>query len=363
MLDLAKAFDSVPHHRLLLKLECLGISGNLLSWFNSFLTSRHQRVVVNGCFSEWLPVRSGVPQGSVLGPLLFVLYIDEIHQIVSNCTIKLFADDIALYKQIISADDQALLQDDLNKIYQWSLSWQLKLNPKKCESICISFKRSPPKCNYQLNGEPIPSKSVIRYLGIYINSCLKWSDHVKHISARATRSLNYLRHTLFSTTPFVKSAAYNCLIRPLLEYASPVWYLHSTKDIDKLEAIQRRAARWVCGSRWNPHTHNWTKSSASCLQNLNWPSLHTRRSYFAITQVHDILHKKVSIPFDSHFKFRDNNTRSHPLSLVASSSSINAYRYSFFINSPFLWNSIPFEILQIAKSVSFRLALRRFLFH
>ena len=132
----------------------------------------------------------------------------------------------------------------------------------------------------------------------------------------------------------MKSAAYNCLIRPLLEYASPVWYLHSTKDIDKLEAIQRCAARWVCGSRWNPHTHNWTKSSAPCLQNLNWPSLHTRRSYFAIAQVHDILHKKVSIPFDSHFKFRDNHTRSHPLSLVTSSSSINAYRYSFFINYP-----------------------------
>jgi len=135
----------------------------------------------------------------------------------------------------------ALLQDDLNKTYQWSLFWQLKLN---LESICISFKRSSLKCNYKLNGEPIPSKSVIQYLRIYINSCLKWSDHVKYISARATHSLNYLRHTLFSTTPFVKSAAYNCLIRPLLEYASPVWYLHST---DKLEAIQRHAAGWVCG--------------------------------------------------------------------------------------------------------------------
>jgi len=116
----------------------------------------------------------------------------------------------------------------------------------------------------------------------------------------------------------------------------------------------------VCGSRWNSRTHNWTKSSASCLQNLNWPSLHNRRSYFAIAQVHVIIHKKISIRFDSHFKFRDNHTRSHPLSLVASSSSINAYWYSFFINSPFLWTSIPIEILQITKFVPFRLALRRF---
>ena len=93
-----------------------------------------------------------------------------------------------------------------------------------------------------------------------LNSHLKWSDHVKHITAKASHSLNYLRHTLFASPPTVKSAAYNCLVRPLLEYVSPVWYLHTARDIDRLEAIQRRAARWVCGSRWNPHSHNWSKS-------------------------------------------------------------------------------------------------------
>ena len=176
LLDLAKAFDSVPHCHLLLKLECFGIHGNLLSWFGSFLANRYQRVVINGCFSEWLPVRSGVPQGSVLGPLLFLLYIDEIHHVISNSTVKLFADDIALYKQIVSTHDETLLQEDLTKVYQWSQLWQLKLNAQKCESICISYKRSPPMCKYHLNDQPIPSKSVVRYLGMYINSHLKWSD-------------------------------------------------------------------------------------------------------------------------------------------------------------------------------------------
>ena len=152
-------------------------------------------------------------------------------------------------------------------------------------------------------------------------------------------------------------------VRPLLEYASLVWYLHTARDIDRLEAIQRRAApaRWVCGSRWNPHSHNWSKSSTSCLQDLRWPALHIRQSYFTITQVHDILHDRVSIPFNSHFKFSSTNTRSHSLSLTTSSSTINAYRFSFFINSPFLWNSIPVEILQISKAIPFRMALRRFL--
>ena len=215
--------------------------------------------------------------------MLFLLYIDEIHHVISNSTVKLFADDIALYKQIVSTHDETLLQEDLTKVYQWSQLWQLKLNPQKCESICILYKRSPPMCKYHLNDQPIPSKSVVRYLGMYINSHLKWSDHVKHIIAKASRSLNYLRHTLFASPSTVKSAAYNCLVRPLLEYASPVWYLHTVRDFDRLEAIQRRAAHWVCGSRWNPHSHNWSKSSTSCLQDLRWPALHTRQSYFTIS--------------------------------------------------------------------------------
>jgi len=113
LLDLTKAFDSVPHCRLLLKLECLVIRGNLLSWFRSFLTKHYQRVVVNGSFSEWFPICSGVPQGSVLGPLLFLLYIDKINYIISNSSVKLFADDIALYRNIVTTQDKALLQEDL----------------------------------------------------------------------------------------------------------------------------------------------------------------------------------------------------------------------------------------------------------
>ena len=116
LLDLAKAFDSVPHQQLLLWLESLGIHGNLLSWFDYFLTKRYQRVVVNGSFSEWLPVRCGVPQGSVLGPLLFLLYVDELHRIVQHSNIKLFADDIALCKEIVFPSDHKLLQDDLTAV-------------------------------------------------------------------------------------------------------------------------------------------------------------------------------------------------------------------------------------------------------
>ena len=362
LLDLAKAFDSVPHQRLLLRLESLGIHGNLLSWLNSFLTKRYQRVVVNGSFSEWLPVRSGVPQGSVLGPLLFLLYVDELRKVSQHSIIKLFADDIALYKEIVSSNDCKLLQDDLTAIFEWCKKWLLKLNPLKCDSICISYKRVPPLCAYFLDGQQISLKSVVRYLGIFINSQLKWGDHMKHLVAKASRSLNYLRHTLFSCSASVKATAYRAVVRPILEYASPVWCLHTKKDVTNLEAIQRRAARWVCGSRWDTINHNWSRSSDSCLQELHWPTLHTRRSYFSTSLTHDILHNRVAIPFSKYFQFSITVTRSHPMSLFIPSSTINSRRFSFFINSPFLWNTIPHRILKLTNPVAFRTALRRFLF-
>ena len=145
----------------------------------------------------------------------------------------------------------------------------------------------------------------------------------------------------------VKAVAYKCLVRPILEYASPVWCVHSSKDISQLESIQRRAARWVCGSRWNSATRNWTKSSDSCLHQLKWPTLHSRRSFSSISLAHDILHNRISIPFNKYFQFSFTNTRSHPQSLSIPSLTINSYRHSFFVNTPFLWNSIPHSILQL----------------
>ena len=134
-LDFAKAFDSVPHQRLLLRLQSLGISGQLLRWTCSFLTTLSQRVVVNGQFSDWLSVDSGVPQGSILGPLLFILYVDDIKSIVQTSSLRLFADDICLYSQISSVDNCLKLQDDLSRIHSWSAKWQLNLNPHKmCRS-------------------------------------------------------------------------------------------------------------------------------------------------------------------------------------------------------------------------------------
>ena len=197
-------------------------------------------MIINGAFSEWLPVLSGVPQVSVLGPLLFLLYIDDIHHCVSHCSIQMFADDIALYKEITSPSDQDLLQADLNQVYTWSHKWLLNLNPTKCDSKCISYKLSPPLAQYQLGSQPLHSKSSLHYLGIYINSHLKWNDQVRFVTAKTSRILNVLRHSLYTCPLSVKATAYTCIVRPLLEYASPVWYLYSTSDVKQMEALNAK---------------------------------------------------------------------------------------------------------------------------
>jgi len=157
---------------------------------------------LNSCLSDL-----GCPKDQLLAPYWWATL--NIH----HSNIKLFADDIALYKEIKSPSDRELLQDDLTKIYQWCLKWLLKLNLLKCESICISYKHLPPLCVYCLRHQQIPLKSVVKYLGVFINSQLKWGDHVNHLALKASRSLNYLHHTLFSCSTSVKATTYKAIVR------------------------------------------------------------------------------------------------------------------------------------------------------
>ena len=187
-IDFAKAFDSVPHERLLLKLQAYGICGSLLKWFRSFLTTRKQRVVVNGCYSDWSDVSSGVPQGSILGPLLFIMYINDISSVVQS-SIKMFADDVTLYTTVKTPEDCKQLQNDLNSVAGWCDRWQMKLHPLKCVLLCISNKRVPPKFDYIINGSHLDWHTSIRYLGVHITSTLSWNVHCSNIAAKATRVL------------------------------------------------------------------------------------------------------------------------------------------------------------------------------
>ena len=207
-----------------------------------------------------------------MGPLLFVLYVDDIRSVVQTSSLKLFADDVCLYAQVSSYDDCLKLQSDLSRICSWSIKWQLKLNPQKCDALNISNKRSPIVFNYCIGPSSISWSEKVKYLGIIFNSKLKWRDQCHHVVNKATQCLNCLRRAMYGCTSAAKAHAYKAIIRPCLEYACTVWCPYIAGDIKALESVQRRAARWI-NSSYDPILQLWTKSSDLCISELGWPLL------------------------------------------------------------------------------------------
>jgi len=163
----------------------------------------------------------------------------------------------------------------------------------------------------------------------------------RYVSTKATRSLNFLHHCLYNSSTLIKSTVYKCIVCPVLEYAFPVWHPHTTQKINTLES---RAARWVSNSRWNAISHCWSKPSDDCTQELHIQQHH---NYYSICHVHDSLHHRNSLPFNKHYQLSVTSARSQSPSICPVTSTINLYRFSFFVNSPFLWNSTPYTILQL----------------
>ena len=193
-----------------------------------------------------------------------------------------------------------------------------------------------------------------------IDSHLRWGAHYRNIAQKGSRVLNLLRRSLFGCTKDVKSLAYRTVVRPCLEYASVVWNPHPASDTNVIEAVQKRAARWIC-AKWNPSTFSWDKPYTDCLRELNWPTLACHHHYYMIDYIHSMFHKGNSLSFHDYIQFNSSTTRSHALSIQPITSTINYYRYSFFVNTVFLWNRVPFNILTIVNKALFRCKLRTFL--
>ena len=190
-LDFSKAFDSVRHEHLLFKLEHHGIDGRALQWFRNFLTGRMQRVVICGTYSSWSPVLSGVPQGTILGPVLFILYVNDISPGILS-TVKLYADDTKVYREISdTARDTVILQSDLFHLKSWSEAWQLNFNANKCEIMRVTHNRdkSVPIFSLVPRGELLSSVSAVKDLGITISQDLSWTLHVVEVVNKAIKFL------------------------------------------------------------------------------------------------------------------------------------------------------------------------------
>lgn len=239
--DYSKAFDKIPHSILIKKIGDIGIHGDLLRWFESYLKQRSQAVTIKGFCSSFVPVSSGVPQGSHLGPLLFNLFINDIASIFKNTDILIYADDMKIFKQIKSPDDCILLQDDLDKLCSYCNINHLTLNTKKCNSISFSRKLKPIDHYYHLNNVVLKRVEQIRDLGVHLDSKLTFKTHMDIITAKAYRMLGFVLRTgrdfkLCSTLLLL----YNSYVRSILEYASSVWNPQYKVHIDAIEKINKK---------------------------------------------------------------------------------------------------------------------------
>ena len=233
-LDFSKAFDSVPHQRLLEKLRFYGISGNTNRIIASMLQNRRQRVILNGCKSSWVPVRSGVPQGTVIGPILFLVYINDIREGISS-KMRLFADDSIIYREIKSEADHQILMNDLKTLQEWSNKWQMIFKPEKCFIMNITLKHNPSLFTYSMSGIPLEVVKSWTYLGAVIDNKLTWNEHCDHVRKKALASLNLIQRTLHAAPRKCKELAYQTLVRPRLEYASAAWSPYTLGNKTRLE--------------------------------------------------------------------------------------------------------------------------------
>jgi hypothetical protein len=226
------------------KLEKYGIKGDFHKWLTSFLTKREMRVIIEGVQSNKAVVESGVPQGTVLGPLLFLCHINDLPECVKS-QVCLFADDCLLYRQIKNREDHILLQNDLTCLEEWAQKWGMRFNVRKCYVMSIKDKSS---CLYNLDKRVLQQVTENPYLGILLSEDLGWSKHIAKTASKASSTLGFVRRNLKNCPISCRKTACIALVRSVLEYGSVVWDPYLTRDIDKLKKIQRNGTRFITGT-------------------------------------------------------------------------------------------------------------------
>ena len=335
-LDLAKAFDKVAHKKLVKKVSSFGIKGNVLAWIEDFLSGRRQCVSIKGNTSEWKDVISGVPQGSVLGPVLFVLYVNDVVDHVDT-NIKVFADDTKLYAPSTDSDR---LQSDIQSLCDWANKWELTFNVGKCKVIHYGY--GNPEKQYVMGTEELQTATEENDLGVIFERDLKFSKHISSKINKANAILALIKRTFdyIDIHSFIK--LYTALVRPHVEFANVVWHPYLRKDIDSLERLQMRATKLV------PHLRDLEYQER--LKELKLPSLSHRRLRGDVIQTFKIVKGIDDCIFENFFRYAS-STRGHNLKLekplVRSTFGQNKFS-SRVIDS---WNNLPQHVVE-AKDVN-----------
>ena len=341
-LDFAKAFDTVPHKRLLTKLHAYGIDGNILKWIESFLSNRSQRVRVNGNYSKYAPVSSGIPQGSILGPLLFIIFINDLPDgIKSIC--KIFADDTKLYN---SHNNHITIQKDLLAFLEWSEKWLLKFNKSKCSVLHMGKNNNRHK--YYMDKDHTEELKTTEYekdVGVTFSGDLKFNKHMNNVIKKGNQITGLIRRSFVYLDRTMLVKLYKSLIRPHLEYANVIWHPMYKNQLVAIERVQRRVTKLLPDIR--------DKTYRERLIDLKLPSIKFRQIRGDLIQTFKIIKNIDNLNCSDFFSFYDyNSTRGSNLKFqlypeLAQSKS----RKNFLSNRINIhWNSLK-ESTRTAKSI------------
>ncbi|KAI8513750.1 hypothetical protein Bbelb_080740 [Branchiostoma belcheri] len=304
-LDFRKAFDSVPHARLMHKLSQYGIDGKLHGWIQAFLTDRKQRVCIDGEMSDWAKVTSGIPLGSVLGPFLFVVFINDMPGTISSAC-HLFADDAKVFRRVNSPAEVATLQADINNLAAWSKDWQLSFNIEKCKRMHIGH--GNPCQEYEIQGSTLEETSEERDLGVIVDRKLKFHAHCTAAANKAFRILGLVKKS-FQLDKTTVPLLYKTMVRPIIEYDNVIWGPYSIGDQELLNRVQHKATRLVLGFR--------EISYEDRLRRLQLPTLEHRRKRGDVIQVFKFVKGFDRVDPGRMFNLNvDGRTRGHPYKIA-----------------------------------------------
>ena len=340
-LDFQKAFDKVPHQRLLLKLKAHGIGDSITDWIEQWLTDRRQRVVVDGEVSNWKSVLSGVPQGSVLGPILFLIYINDLDDSITSNVLK-FADDTKLFRKVNTDGDKQHLQNDLDRLVKWSEKWQMLFNFGKCK--CLHTGHRNLNVNYKMGDTVLGTTVKEKDLGVTISADMKVSEQCGIAASKGNQILGLIRRNITYKGKKLIIPLYKAIVRPHLEYCIQAWRPYRKKDIDTLERIQRRATKMIPELR--------DLSYEERLKECGLTTLETRRLRGDQIEVFKILNGYENIYRNMFFSLKkDSRTRGHQVKLVKDQCRLDIRKHSFSQRTINEWNKLSTDCVT-ASSVN-----------
>ena len=378
--DFAKAFDCVNHDLILKKLKHkFGVDGLLLQFLKNYLQDRQQQVVIAGSISNVLPVYSGVPQGSILGPLLFILFIDDISDAVSEGTeLALYADDTKIWREILCDNDQQILQNDIDSLYKWSIDNMMQFHSDKCKAVritnkCIIYDLPFFEFWYSLNGTILDYETTEKDLGVYIHNKLSWSAHCASLASKGNNQLGLVRRTCyFINDSNQRRVLYLTLVRSIFEHCCQVWAPQDSNSINEFDLLQRRAVKWILKE---PYVSYSDQQFLQKQRDLDLLPMKYKFIYSDIILFHKIVYDNVDIKLPKYVKKVEPqdikcDTRSN-ISISKGNDKlkfkctllpkINAFKNSYFVRTLHSWNELPHTVREIDCVEKFSLALKDYL--